>query len=237
MNVAIIMAGGRGQRMQADIPKQFIEVNDIPIIVYTLQAFQRHSKIDAIQVVCVSDWIEQVWEYAKQFQISKLKWVVEGGETGQTSCYQGLINLEDKIQPNDIVIIHDAIRPIVPKAIIDNMLRVAKLKGNACASLPMHETLIFTDNQADGIKGLDRNTVRRLQTPQAYHYGELLEVHKKALTKGITDSVYANTLMIQFGKRIYFSLGFDTNIKITTGEDIALFKALLSLSEQELVNV
>lgn len=235
MNFAIIIAGGSGKRMNSDIPKQFIQIEDKPIIIYTLEAFNRHPDIDGILVVCLPDWIDRLWDFAKKYRIEKLRWIVPGGETGQLSCYNGLTHLEDKLNPDDFVIIHDAIRPLVPKIIISDMLRVAAAFGNACSSLPVHETLIFTDNQKFGTQSLDRSIVRRVQTPQAYRYNELLKVHKQALAKGITSSVYANTLFVEFGKTIYFSLGFDNNIKITTSEDLTLFKALLTMKEEDLV--
>ncbi|HOJ45069.1 MAG TPA: IspD/TarI family cytidylyltransferase [Bacilli bacterium] len=235
MNYAIIIAGGSGKRMNSDIPKQFIQIGEKPIIVYTLEAFNRHPDIDGILVVCLPDWIDRLWAYAKKYKIEKLRWIVPGGETGQLSCYHGLAHLENKIKPDDFVIIHDAIRPLVPSIIITDMLRVASEHGNACSSLPVHETLIFTDNQRFGSQSLDRSIVRRVQTPQAYRFSDLFSVHQQALAQGITNSVYANTLFVDFGKTIHFSLGFDNNIKITTSEDLTLFKALLTMKEEDLV--
>jgi 2-C-methyl-D-erythritol 4-phosphate cytidylyltransferase len=234
MNIAMIIAGGIGSRMNADIPKQFIEINDKPILVYTLEAFQRHPEIDAILVVVIQDWEDVVKSYIEDYKLTKLKWVVQGGQSGQESARLGLKALKNHIQPTDYVVIHDAIRPIVPGIILTDLLRVARLHGNACASLPMHETIVITQNQLHGNKNLDRNEVRRVQTPQAYRYQDVLEAHLWA-EKENRPSVYANTLMIDFGQTIYFSLGFDNNIKITTSEDLALFKALLMIPEEDLV--
>jgi 2-C-methyl-D-erythritol 4-phosphate cytidylyltransferase len=234
MNIAMIIAGGIGSRMNADIPKQFIEINDKPILVYTLEAFQRHPEIDAILVVVIQDWEDVVKSYIEDYKLTKLKWVVQGGQSGQESARLGLKALKNHLQPTDYVVIHDAIRPIVPGIILTDLLRVARLHGNACASLPMHETIVITQNQLHGNKNLDRNEVRRVQTPQAYRYQDVLEAHLWA-EKEKRPSVYANTLMIDFGQTIYFSLGFDNNIKITTSEDLALFKALLMIPEEDLV--
>ena len=234
MNIAMIIAGGIGSRMNADVPKQFIEINDKPILVYTLEAFQRHPEIDAILVVVIKDWEDVVKGYIEDYKLTKLKWVVQGGNTGQESTRLGLKALKNHLQSTDYVVIHDAIRPIVPGIILTDLLRVARLHGNACASLPMHETLVMTNNQLHGKKNLDRNEVRRVQTPQAYRYQDILDAHLWA-EKENRPSVYANTLMIDFGKTIYFSLGFDNNIKITTSEDLALFKALLMIPEEDLV--
>ncbi|MFA5235652.1 MAG: IspD/TarI family cytidylyltransferase [Bacilli bacterium] len=236
MTTAIIIAGGSGKRMNSDIPKQFIEIEGKPIIIYTLSAFERHPDVDQIVVACIEDWIPSLWKYAKEiFPIKKLVAVVPGGTTGQLSCYNALAALKGKAQPDDLVIVHDAIRPLVPQIIISDLIRVAKEKGNACSSLPMHETLIFTDNQSWGNRSLDRNLIRRVQTPQAYRFSDLLSVHESAMAQGITNSVYANTLMVDFGQTIHFSLGFDNNVKITTSEDLTLFKALLKMDEKDLV--
>lgn len=235
MNTAIIIAGGNGSRMNADIPKQYIEVEEKPIIVYTLEAFDRCDEIDAILVVSKHDWIDEVRSYGPRFSLRKLKWVIEGGKTGHLSIKNGLYFLRDKIKDDDLVIIHDAIRPFIPRIILNDLLRVARLKGNACASLPMHETMSFTDDQQVGYKNIPRESVRRIQTPQAYRYADLLNVHIEAEQKGIINSTYANTLMLDFGRKIYFSLGFDNNLKITTSEDLTLFKALLKMSEEDLV--
>ena len=235
MNVAIIIAGGSGARMNSDIPKQFIEIKHKPIIIYTLEAFQAHPGIDAILVVCIEDWIDRLGQMVKKHHLGKVKYIVPGGATGQLSCYNGLAHLKNVLAPNDYVIIHDAIRPLVPKIIITDMLRIAHEKGNACSSIPMHETLILTDDQQSGHDSLDRTKVRRVQTPQAYRYGDLLLVHEQAIKDGITNSVYANTLMVQYGKTIHFSLGFDNNVKITTKEDLTLFEALLAMKEEDLV--
>ncbi|HAV19915.1 MAG TPA: 2-C-methyl-D-erythritol 4-phosphate cytidylyltransferase [Firmicutes bacterium] len=235
MNTALIIAGGSGKRMNSDIPKQFIEVANKPIIIHTLEAFARHPGIDEILVVCLEEWIERLWGMVRKFNIPKVKYIVKGGSSGQLSCFNGLETLRDHLSDDDFVVIHDAIRPLMPEIIITELLRIAHEYGNACSSLPMHETLILTENQAFGSKSLDRDLVRRVQTPQAYRYGELYSVHKQALEKGITNSVYANTLMVDFGKTIYFSLGFDNNVKITTSEDLTLFKALLTMDERDLV--
>lgn len=235
MNIAIIIAGGNGSRMNFDIPKQFIEVEGKPIIVYTLEAFQRCKEIDAILVVSKGSWVQEVASYSARFNLDKLKWVIEGGSTGHLSIRNGLYFLKDKLTSNDFVIIHDAIRPFIPQVILKNLLEVAYLKGNACASLPMHETMCFTDDQTVGHTSIPRDKVRRIQTPQAYKYGDILTVHQKAENQGIINSTYANTLMLDFGYKIFFSLGFDNNLKITTSEDLTLFKALLKMSEEDLV--
>ena len=129
MNIGLIIAGGSGHRMGQDIPKQFINVYDKPVIIYTLEGFQRHPQIDAIEVVCIDGWHEVLWAYAHQFNITKLKWIVSGGNTGQESIRNGVFNLEGKAGPDDIVVIHDGIRPLVDESVLTDVILKAQKYG------------------------------------------------------------------------------------------------------------
>ena len=122
MNIAIIIAGGSGSRMGQDIPKQFINVYDKPVLIYTLESFEKHPQIDAIEVVCINGWHDVLWAYAKQFNITKLKWIVEGGKTGQESIRNGVYNLEDKCNDEDNIIIHDGVRPLVDEEVLTDVI-------------------------------------------------------------------------------------------------------------------
>ena len=133
MTTAIIIAGGSGSRMGQDIPKQFINVYDKPILIYTLEGFQKHPQIDAIEVVCLEGWHDVLWAYSKQFGIDKLKWIVSGGKTGQESIRNGVYNLEGVLSDDDIVIIHDGIRPLVDEIVLTDVILKAKKYGNADA--------------------------------------------------------------------------------------------------------
>ena len=146
MNIALLIAGGVGNRMHQDIPKQFITVNEKPIIVYTLEAFQNHPEIDAIAVVCLEGWENVLYAYAKQFNITKLKIVVPGGKNGQDSIRNGLFKLEEIFDKNDFVLIHDANRPMVSAEIISDNLRVARKYGNAITAIPCAEAMLLTSN-------------------------------------------------------------------------------------------
>ena len=130
MNIALLIAGGSGARMHQNIPKQFLTVNERPVIVYTLEAFQHHPEIDEIAVVCIEGWESVLWAYANQFNITKLKYVVPGGKNGQDSIRNGVFELEKHHSPDDIVLIHDAIRPMVSAEIISDCIRVTQLHGN-----------------------------------------------------------------------------------------------------------
>lgn len=226
-NIALIIAGGSGNRMHQDIPKQFLTVNERPVIVYTLEAFEKHPEIDAIAVVCIEGWEHVLWAYAKQFNISKLKYVVQGGKNGQDSIRNGVMELEMHYKVDDLVLIHDAIRPMVSAEIISDNIRVAREKGNAITVIPCAEAMIQTEDGVVSTGSYPRDRLKRTQTPQAFKIGDICDLHRKALKKGITNSVASCTLMIEMGEQVYFSVGSEKNIKLTTIEDIDIFKALL----------
>ncbi|MCR4838994.1 MAG: 2-C-methyl-D-erythritol 4-phosphate cytidylyltransferase [Eubacterium sp.] len=227
-NIALIIAGGSGNRMHQDIPKQFLTVNEKPVIVYTLEAFQSHPEIDAIAVVCIAGWEQVLRAYAKQFNITKLQHVIPGGENGQGSIRNGVYALEELYDPDDLVLIHDAIRPMVSAEIISDNIRVAREEGNAITVIPCAEAMMQTEDGHVSVGSYPRDRLKRTQTPQAFRIGELAELHRKALEAGITNSVASCTLMIEMGKQVYFSAGSEKNIKLTTVEDLDIFKALLA---------
>ena len=229
MNVAIIIAGGSGTRMGQQIPKQFLNVYDKPVIIYTLEGFQSHPQIDAIEVVCLDGWTDMLWAYARQFNITKLKWVVTGGTTGQESIRNGVENLEDKCSPEDIVIIHDGIRPLIDGFVLSDVIVKCQTYGNAVTSLPYNEQIFIVDDEVSTTKYIPRETLRRVSTPQAYKLGKLSWAYKKAFAEniGIYGSSYTNTMMVELGERLYFAAGSDKNIKLTTKDDFEMFKAYL----------
>ena len=236
-HVAIILAGGSGTRMGGAMPKQFLSLKDKPVIVHTLEKFQQNENIDAILIVCIKDWIEHLKEILDEFKIPKVKWIVEGGATGHDSSRNGIFFLKDKLEDNDQVIIHDAARPILPQQAIDEMLRVSHEKGNASLAIPCHETVLFTeDGGKSGLKELDRSSIMRVQTPQAYYYKLIRTVYEKAEAENKHDFIYADLVCAYYGERIYFSKGFTNNIKITRKEDIPLCKSLMKFNDEELFN-
>ena len=229
MNIAIIIASGSGQRMGQDIPKQFINVYDKPVLIYTLESFQKHPLIDAIEVVCKEGWHDVVWAYAKQFNISKLKWIVSGGETGQESIRNGVYNLQENCKADDNIIIHDGIRPLVDDTVLSDVIIKCNEYGNAVTSMPYNEQIFVIDDEASTTRYIPRETIRRVSTPQCYKFGKLNEKYHEAFEKkiGIYGSAYTNTMMVELGERLYFAAGSDKNIKITTKDDLELFKAYL----------
>ena len=233
-NVAIILAGGVGQRMGAPIPKQFLEIKGKPIIVHTINNFEVNPNVDAVLIVCNADWIDYFKELVSKYDLKKVKWIVSGGNTSHDSTRNGLFHLRDLLDEDDFVIIHDAARPILPQKAIDDMLAVAHEKGNASLAIPCHETVIYTDDQKSGDKDLDRSKLMRVQTPQAYRFGEILPLYDRAEKENKHDFVYADLVAIYYGVRIYFSKGFTNNIKVTSPEDIPLCESLMGFDDSQL---
>lgn len=233
-NYAVIIAGGHGSRMGQDIPKQFINVYDKPVLMYTLEGFQRHPQIDEIVVVCIDGWHDVVWAYAKQFGISKLKLVVSGGNTGQESIRNGVFALEQKAMPEDIIIVHDGIRPLVDETVLTDVIIKAKKYGNAVTAMPYNEQIFIVDNEISTTRYIPRETIRRVSTPQAYRFDLIDSKYHEAFEKeiGIYGSHYANTMMVELGVRLYFAAGSDKNIKLTTIDDLELFKAYLRSNKE-----
>lgn len=227
MNIALIIAGGVGARMHQNIPKQFLTVEERPVIVYTLEAFQRHSDIDAIAVVCLEGWENVLWAYANQFNITKLKHIIPGGKNGQDSIRNGVYELEKHYSSDDIVLIHDAIRPLVSQEIISDCIVKTKQHGCAIATIPCAEAMVITEDSETSEACYPRDNLKRTQTPQGFSIGKICDLHRRALEKGITNSVASVTLMIEMGEKVYFSAGSEKNLKLTTIEDIDIFKALL----------
>ncbi len=233
MNVALIIAAGVGARMGQDIPKQFLPVYEKPVIVYTMEAFQNHPQIDEIVISCLEGWETPLWAYAKQFGIAKLKMIVPGGKTGQESIYNGISALSKDHSDEDIILIHDAIRPYVSAKIISDCISTTIEKGNAVTIIPCNEVMLTTEDSLSSNAAYDRDKLKRTQTPQTVRLGKLIELHKMAKGKGITNSVATCSLMTELGETVYFCDGSSKNIKLTTVDDIDIFKALLNAKRPE----
>ena len=231
MNVAIVIAAGTGSRMGQDIPKQFINVYDKPVLIYTLEGFQANPQIDEIGVVCLNGWTDIVWAYAKQFNLTKVKWIEVGGTTTQESIRNGVYHLEGSCSDDDIVVIHDGIRPLVDSSVLIDVIRTAAKYGNGVTSLPYNEQIFVVNKDEPGTtkEYIPRETLRRVSTPQAYRFDILLKAYKRAFAEkiGIYGSSYTNTMMVELGEKLYFASGSDKNIKLTTKDDLEMFKAYL----------
>lgn len=229
MNIALVIAGGSGQRMHKEIPKQFLNVYDKPVVIYTLEAFQNHPSIDAIEVVCIEGWEAILRAYAKQYGITKLENVVVGGANGQDSIRNGVTDIATRHSGDDLVLVHDGNRPLVSQDIISDSIRVATKYGNACAAIACTEVVFVTHDGISSQKQLSRDELVRTQTPHTTTVKHLVEMHKKALERGITSSVATCALLVELGEEVYLSLGSEKNFKLTTIGDLDIFKALLTV--------
>ena len=225
MNIALVVAGGTGNRMGQDIPKQFLCVQDKPIIIYTLEALQHHPEIDAIQVVCIDGWQKMLAGYAKQFNITKLREIITGGATRYASISAGMHSLWN-IAGADVVIVHDAVRPLVTAKALSDTIEVCKRYGNSMTVIPCADTMYSRTDANSTSENVDRSQLVRGQTPEAVTGRVMREIYAEAEKKGIQlDSISA--LQVALGRAIHFAQGSSRNIKLTTTEDIELFKALL----------
>lgn len=235
MNVALLLAGGSGTRTEQDVPKQFFNVYEKPIIIHTMEEFQKHPDIDKIIVSCLDGWHEILRAYAREAGIMKLEWVVSGGENGQASARKALEELKGTCKGDDIVIIHDAIRPMVSTEIISDCIAKCRQYGSGLAAMRCQETIVESKDAVSGNKGINRNDIMRVQTPQAYRYGKAMWAHEEGVKRGITNAVYTNTLMLDLGETLYFSKGSEKNLKITTMDDVEIFKALYKMEREDWV--
>lgn len=231
-NIGLIIAGGMSTRMHQAIPKQFMTVFDKPVIAYTMEKFEKHPSIDIIAVVCLNGWENILESYAKQYGITKLKHIIPAGNVGQESIKNGIIELEKHYKPDDLILIHDGNRPMLPRDVISDCIAVAKEKGNAIACIPCQEAMLDTEDGISSNKSYPREKLKRTQTPHGFFLKDLIAMHKRAQELNITNSIASCTLRIELGGEIYFSTGSEKNLKITTQEDIDIFKALLKQEKE-----
>ena len=231
-NKVIILAGGVGSRMGAPIPKQFIEVNDKPIIVHTIEVFNNHPEVDEIYVVCHADWVNKIKEYKHQFSLSKLSEdVVLGGKYASDSIFNGLRALEDKVKEDDVVLLHESVRPMVSEEIISDAIKVAKENGNAFSCFNCYESFIYSTDGVSGNEFFPRHHMFAASNPHALRGDTALEVLH---TEVECDEDYIHSIYDYFvlvNKRTYISLGDYNNIKLTNQRDLDLFKYHLSKKE------
>ena len=234
MNTAIILAGGTGTRIGASVPKQFIPILGKPILAYTLEVFQTNPRIDAIEVVCHKDWVDEVRRITEQYRIDKCRWLTTGGATFQESVMAGVFHLKDQLSPEDLVVISFGVSPLTTHEIIDDGLRVAALHGNAISSDPMTLCTCIKDDEESSTQPILRETLMGFANPWTFRFGELCEAYETARKQGILEELEPHTTSLYFalGKRIWFSRSATTNIKITTPEDLDIFEGLLLLRQK-----
>lgn len=232
MNTALIFAGGTGQRMNSKTrPKQFLELHCKPIIIYTLEYFQEHKEIDAIAVVCISDWIPYLNDLLEHYQITKVKWVVPGGQTGQQSIYNGLAAMEKDVPEDTVVLIHDGVRPLINSQIISQNIDMVRRRGNAITTSPAIETITFNNTDCAIGNILERNCCRIAKAPQSFLLKDILSAHRKAAADKYDSAIDSATLMKHYGHQLYWVDGPYENIKITTPTDFYIFRAIQDARE------
>lgn len=233
MNIGIIFAGGVGSRMRSkDKPKQFLEINNKPIIVHTIEHFQYNEDVDAIVVVCVKDWIDYFNELIYKYRLSKVKSVVEGGETGQLSIFNGLC-ASKKIccEENSVVLIHDGVRPLINSDLITDNINCVKKFGSCITSGIVKETIVKIDENSDIVLVPERQYSRVAKAPQSFWLNDIYDAHLKALANGEKNFIDSCTMMYNFGHKLHMIDGPYENIKITTPDDFYTMRAILQAKE------
>ena len=236
MNIALIIAGGSGNRMGQDIPKQFMHVDGCPIIIHTMLCFQRHPDIEAIAVVCLRGWETVLQSYANQFNITKLKWIFPGGNSGMESIHNGIYGLKEAgCADEDLVLIHDAVRPLLSQDIISSNIAICKAYGYAITGIKCREAVLESHDGFSTKTSIPRDTLIRTQTPQTFSLKNIINVHELAKQKGIVESVASCTLVaeIEEGIEMHIVPGSEKNIKVTTVEDLEILKALMHTTKDE----
>lgn len=235
MVVGILLAGGVGKRMGADVPKQFLEVNGKPIICYPLEIMESHPLIDAIEIVCVDSFIDEMTKIVNQNSFKKVKWITGGGSTCQESTWNGLNNLKGKIDDEDIVLIHMSSYPLANAEIMTGCIESAIEKGNGCTARPILYSVYFTNDRETTTEQIDRDKLMLCTVPYAFQFGECAALYDLAFSegKGVQGNVFTNTLYCDYGKRIYFTKDSETNMKVTTPEDIILMETYLKVLDQK----
>lgn len=236
MNVAVILAGGVGTRVGAEIPKQYIKIMGKPVMVYTLEKFEKNPSIDAIEIVCIKGHVPYVKDLVEEYGITKVKWYSEGGSTFQESTMNGIFDLKDEVAPDDIVLIHFAVSPMVTDDIIDDSIRVCKQHGNAIAADEMIMCTCIKDDEYCSSKSILRETLVGLNAPWTFRYDFVCGLYEEALAKNILDGLEPHTTSVMFAleKKIYFSKSATNNIKITRKEDLDLFEGHLLLQRKRM---
>ncbi len=231
MNVALLFAGGVGSRMKAGgVPKQFLEIHGKPIIIHTLEIFEHHPEIDAIAVAILPSGREEFEKLVRRFEISKVRWIIDGGATGQESRHKALKTVAMDCPPETTVLIHDGVRPLIDHAVISENISVTAARGNAITCTKINETIVMSaDDEIDSV--VPRDHLYAARAPQTFHLGEILGLYDLAVEEGEHDSIDSCSLMQRYGKKIFRVEGPSTNIKVTTGDDLHVARTFFSVIE------
>lgn len=230
---ALIFAGGTGSRMKTStLPKQFLELHGKPIIIYTLEHFDNHPEVDDIVVVCVDGWVEYLDTLLKKFQIKKVVKIVCGGDSGQESIFNGLAALSEiSTSEQDIVLIHDGVRPLINSEIITQNIDGVRKNGNAITVKPVIETVIQVNDDGEITNVIERDSCQTAVAPQGFLLKDIWGTHLQAKKDKLTHFIDSATMMRHYGFKLNTVMGNIENIKITTPSDFYIFRALSELKE------
>ena len=236
MNVVLIFAGGCGSRMGVAIPKQFLEINGVPILVETILNLQKHNKIDAICLVVLEEYIEYVTKLVKQYNLDKVVSIVPGGKTGQDSIYNGLCQIKKQFPMNSTVLIHDGVRPIIDSDVITENINAVKEYGSAITCKKCTETIITIKNEIAVDNIIDRSNSLTAQAPQSFILEDIFNAHETIRKvnpnyDGIIDSC---TLMRVLKNNLHIVMGNDDNLKVTTKKDYLIVKTIIENKNKEI---
>lgn len=238
MNIALIFAGGTGQRMQStSIPKQFLLAHGKPIIVHTIENFQNCVYIDKIVVASLKDYIPYMYELKDKYNLTKIANIVPGGNSGQESIYNALLAIGEFANDDDVILIHDGVRPIMDSDTLKRNIDSVKKNGSAITVSPAIESLLILDNQKETGRVINRNIAHYERAPQSFKFKDIFNAHKKAIQEHRTDFIDSGDMMYQYGYKLYAVEGPINNIKVTTPMDFFMFKAMLDAKENEQINI
>lgn len=238
MNIALIVAAGSGSRMgNADKPKQFLPIYGKPLMIHTIEAFEVHDEIDAIVVVTNEAYIDQVKVWCKQYDLGKIKAVVAGGDSRQISVHNGLqaVKAISKDPKNDIVLIHDAARPLISQRIITDNIRVCEKYDAVDTVIKASDTIVRSVNEESISDIPARNELYQGQTPQSFKLSLILDAHEYVKTHAVNNVTDDCKLVLSLGKEVRLVEGSKQNFKITTFDDLMMLKALLKIGKTEVL--
>ena len=232
-NIAIIFAGGSGARMGSGLPKQFLEIDGKPIIIYTLEIFEDHPKIDEIYVACKEEYIGKLHKLVRRFDLEKVKKIVSGGSTGQDSIFRALSAAAEENSQDSTVLIHDGVRPCILPETIDDNLACVEAHGNAVTCTALFETPVISDDGKHVDEMPQRSKFYTAQAPQCFYMKDVMKAHRRMreIDPSYTGIIDTCTLMRYFGYDIHIVPGPRGNIKVTTPEDLYLFRAMIQYKE------
>lgn len=235
MNIAIIFAGGSGVRMGAGVPKQFLEINGKPIIIHTLQLFQYHEQIDKIYVSVLAEYISYMKELVEEYRLKKVADVIPGGETAQDSIYNALKKAESENPQDSIVLLHDGVRPFVSHDVISDNIKSVEEKGNGITCTSCYETILLSKDGENVDTVPFRKETFAAQAPQSFVLKDIIAAHDvvRARPERYENMVDACTILKSQGLQVHMVPGNRGNIKVTTPEDVYMYRALLQYKENE----